>query len=174
MSSLDTRRGRRTLSARLMNRRHFLRATAALALTAFTLAGAACAAGPKTQGREQDEAKRRQLEREIAALEARMRAALPEFESEQHAWEAEVMQQAGAKGREVPARILAILALEPSEREPAQREEVAAYFRPLSKTLGALSRQLAAKRKALAALPPAARAHAGDGGCTAEKCRCRR
>ena len=47
--------------------------------------------------------------------------------------------------------------LEPSEREPAQREAVAAYFRPLSKTLGALSRQLAARRAALAALPPVTR-----------------
>ena len=137
-----------------MHRRHFLRAIAAAALTACTLAGAACAAGPKTQGREQEADKRRQLEREIAALEARMRAALPEFESEQHAWEAEVWQQAGAAGRDVPARIRAILALEPSEREPAQRAEVAAYFRPLSKSLGALSRQLAAKR---AALQPATR-----------------
>ena len=143
-----------------MNRRHFLRATAAAALTAFMLAGVACAAGPKTPGREQDEARRRQLEREIAALEARMRAALPEFESEQHAWEGRVLQQEGAAGRDVPRRIMTILALEPSEREPAQREEVAAYFRPLSKTLGAISRQLAARRAALAALPPATRTRA--------------
>ncbi len=80
-----------------------------------------------------------------------MAALHPDFEREQHRWEAEVLRQTGTTGSKVPARIRTILELEPSEREPAQREEVAAFFRPLSKTLGAISRQVAASRAALAA-----------------------
>ncbi|MCE9608688.1 MAG: hypothetical protein K8R23_00510 [Chthoniobacter sp.] len=99
-------------------------------------------------------AARIELEKDIARLEAKIHASLPEFESEQHAWEAEVLQAAAARSKtappQVPPRIRAILALEPTEREPAQREELAAYFRPRSKTLGDLTRQLAAKRATLA------------------------
>ena len=56
--------------------------------------------------------------------------------------------------RELPAGIRATLALEPSEREPKQREELAAYFRPLSKSFAGLNQQLAAKRAELAAIKP--------------------
>ncbi len=56
--------------------------------------------------------------------------------------------------RELPPTIKTILALEPSEREPKQREELAAYFRPLSKTFAALNQQLAAKRAELAEIKP--------------------
>ncbi len=56
--------------------------------------------------------------------------------------------------RELPAGLRAILALEPSEREPKQREELAAYFRPLSKSFAGLNQQLAAKRAELAAIKP--------------------
>ena len=56
--------------------------------------------------------------------------------------------------RELPAGIKAILALEPSEREPKQREELAAYFRPLSKTFAGLNQQLTTKRAELAAIKP--------------------
>ncbi len=56
--------------------------------------------------------------------------------------------------RELPAGLRAILALEPSEREPKQREELAAYFRPLSKNFAAMNAQLSAKRAELAAIKP--------------------
>ena len=56
--------------------------------------------------------------------------------------------------RELPAGLRATLALEPSEREPKQREELAAYFRPLSKASAALNQQLAGKRAELAAIKP--------------------
>ncbi len=56
--------------------------------------------------------------------------------------------------RELPPAIKAALALEPSEREPKQREAVAAYFRPLSKTHAGLTQQLTAKRAELAAVKP--------------------
>ena len=58
--------------------------------------------------------------------------------------------------RELPAKIKAVLALEPSEREPKQREELAAYFRPLSKNFAALNQQITAKRAELAAIKPTA------------------
>jgi hypothetical protein len=58
--------------------------------------------------------------------------------------------------RELPAGIRAILAIEPSEREPKQREELAAYFRPMSRTFSELGKQLEAKRGALAAIKPVA------------------
>ena len=143
--------GARSPCPSAMNRRHFFHATAAAALTAL-----ASAAGPQAVDWEQVAAKRAQLEREIATLKARMSAALPEFEVERQAWESRVLQDPGSEGTKepkLPPRIQAILALEPSEREPAQREEVVAYFRPLSKTLGAICQQLAARRAALAALP---------------------
>ena len=106
---------------------------------------------------EQVGERRQELGKEIAALEAKMVALQPDFEREQHRWEADVLQQASPArtgGAEVPRRIRTILELEPSEREPAQREEVAAFFRPLSKTLGDICRRLAAQRAALAALRP--------------------
>jgi len=98
-------------------------------------------------------ARRIELEKEIAALEAKIRTALPECEREQHAWEAKILQAAArtkSAPPQVPPRIMAILALEPTEREPAQRAELAAYFQPRSKTLGEVTRQLAVKRTALA------------------------
>ena len=58
--------------------------------------------------------------------------------------------------RELPAKLKAILALEPSEREPKQREELAAYFRPLSQAFSELNQQLTAKRAELAAIKPTA------------------
>ena len=136
-----------------MNRCRFLSFVAAALLAGSTRVCAAPAPTPVPHGKAQAAARGKQLRQEIKILEARMRAAQPEFEREQHAWEGDVLQRSGTaeKSREVPARILAILALEPTEREPAQREEVAAYFRPRSKTLGGLWKQLAAKRAALPA-----------------------
>ena len=99
-----------------------------------------------------DKAKVAALKGEIATIEAKLSAASPELEAEQHGWEAQMLQ-AAAPG-ELPAGIRAILALEPSEREPRQREELVAYFRPLSKTATSLNRQLAAKRAELAAIEP--------------------
>ena len=136
-----------------MNRCRFLSFVAAVLLAGSTRVAAAPASTPVPHGTAQAAARGKQLRQEIKILEARMRAAQPEFEREQHAWEGDGLQRSGTaeKSREVPARILAILALEPTEREPAQREEVAAYFRPRSKTLGGLWKQLAAKRAALPA-----------------------
>ena len=96
------------------------------------------------------------LKNEIAALEAKARGGWPEFEAEQRAWEAEVMQPAPDGTTKLPANIRTILALEPSEREPKQRAELAAYFRPLSKTFAELIQRLKTKRAALAALKAAA------------------
>ena len=58
--------------------------------------------------------------------------------------------------RELPAGIRTILALEPSEREPKQREEITAFFRPLSRGFAELGRQIDARRAELAAIKPVA------------------
>ncbi|RYD80667.1 MAG: DUF1553 domain-containing protein, partial [Verrucomicrobiaceae bacterium] len=58
--------------------------------------------------------------------------------------------------RELPAAIRTILALEPSEREPAQREALAAYFRPLSKTYATIRQEIDTRRRELAAIKPVA------------------
>ena len=111
-----------------MNRCRFLSFVAAVLLAGSTRVAAAPASTPVPHGTAQAAARGKLLRQEIKILEARMRAAQPEFEREQHAWEGDVLQRSGTaeKSREVPASILAILALEPTEREPAQREEVAA------------------------------------------------
>lgn len=55
---------------------------------------------------------------------------------------------------ELPESIRATLALEPSEREPAQREALAAFFRPLSKAFAETRKAIAAKRSELANAKP--------------------
>jgi hypothetical protein len=56
--------------------------------------------------------------------------------------------------RELPEKIRAVLALEPSERTAAQRAEIAAYFLPLSKHFAELNQQIAAKKAQLAKIKP--------------------
>lgn len=56
--------------------------------------------------------------------------------------------------RELDAKIRTILALEPSEREAGQREALANYFRPISKTVAEIEKQLSSKRAELAAIKP--------------------
>jgi len=56
--------------------------------------------------------------------------------------------------RELPSHIKAILAIAPASRTDAQRADVTAYFRPLSKTYAGLGKQLEAKRVELAAVKP--------------------
>ena len=58
--------------------------------------------------------------------------------------------------RELPESIKQTLALEPSEREPVQREELSAFFRPHSRRFAELNKQIDAKRKELAAIKPIA------------------
>ncbi|MDB6155785.1 MAG: hypothetical protein JWL90_4238, partial [Chthoniobacteraceae bacterium] len=58
--------------------------------------------------------------------------------------------------RELPNSIRAILAIEPSERAPGQRSEIAAYFLPFSKQFAALKTQIDAKKTALAKIAPVA------------------
>ncbi|MEA3211967.1 MAG: hypothetical protein QOE70_5024 [Chthoniobacter sp.] len=55
---------------------------------------------------------------------------------------------------ELPAQIKAILAVEPSERAPEQRDQLTAFFRSLSRTFAELGKQLEAKRGELAAMKP--------------------
>jgi hypothetical protein len=55
---------------------------------------------------------------------------------------------------ELPENIRAILALEPTEREPAQREALAAFYRPMSKSFASLRKELDAKRGELAKNKP--------------------
>ena len=104
----------------------------------------------------EQQAKMDALKSEIAALELKLSAASPEVEAEQHEWEASVAQQHGFVGPPLTAFevVRKIVALEPSEREPKQREELAAYFRPLSKALAPLHQQLSAKRAELASIKP--------------------
>jgi hypothetical protein len=58
--------------------------------------------------------------------------------------------------REFAAGIKALLALGPAQRTPAQREELSAFFRPISKRFAELGKQLEAKRAELAAIKPVA------------------
>ena len=58
--------------------------------------------------------------------------------------------------RELPPAIKAVLALEPTERDDAQRDTLGAYFRPLSKTLAEPYAQMVAKKKELAGINPVA------------------
>ena len=55
---------------------------------------------------------------------------------------------------EVPESIRPILALEPSEREPAQREALVAYFRPKAESLKGLRKELETKKAELAKNKP--------------------
>jgi hypothetical protein len=56
--------------------------------------------------------------------------------------------------RELPSSVRAILAIEPSERTPEQRTQLADHFRPMSKTYGALGKQIELKRAELAKIKP--------------------
>lgn len=144
-----------------MTRARWLRALGLVLLAGSALECEAAAADPPPSRPASPAVTPRELEKEIAALAAKLRAAQPDYEREQSAWEATVLQEAerpNAPAPKTPPRILAILALEPTEREPGQRAELAAYFQPRSKTLGPLIRELAAKRATLAALTSAAEA----------------
>ncbi|HEY3897721.1 MAG TPA: DUF1553 domain-containing protein [Chthoniobacter sp.] len=56
--------------------------------------------------------------------------------------------------RELPGQIKAILAIAPGARDDAQKAQVMAYFRPLSKAYADLGKQLEARRVQLAAIKP--------------------
>jgi mono/diheme cytochrome c family protein len=56
--------------------------------------------------------------------------------------------------RELPQRIRELLAVAPEQRAEPQREELAAYFRPLAPSLMPLYQEAEQKRKELAALKP--------------------
>jgi hypothetical protein len=56
--------------------------------------------------------------------------------------------------RELPENIRATLALEPSEREPKQRETLLAYFAPMSKAFAEVQKAIDAKRADLAKIKP--------------------
>ena len=56
--------------------------------------------------------------------------------------------------RELPPGIRTILAINPGARDAKQREELASYFRPLSRAYADLGKQLDARRAALAAIKP--------------------
>ncbi len=57
---------------------------------------------------------------------------------------------------ELPAAIKAALGVEPAQRTAAQAQQVAAFFRPLSKTYEALVKERDAKKKELATIKPLA------------------
>jgi hypothetical protein len=107
------------------------------------------------------------LRAEIAALDAQARGDSPKFEAELREWEArmaEPSEWSDGKGKKqvVPERIAKILGIEPSERTDQQRAAITQYFRPLSKTVAAALRALAAKRAELAALRRAWRRKRGS------------
>ncbi len=56
--------------------------------------------------------------------------------------------------RELPHEVKTILAIDESGRSAEQREQIASYFRPLSKFAAEIEKQMAAKRKELAAIKP--------------------
>jgi hypothetical protein len=58
--------------------------------------------------------------------------------------------------RELAAEIKSILAIEAGLRSPEQREQLSAFFRPLSKRFAELGKQVEAKRTELAAIKPVA------------------
>lgn len=103
----------------------------------------------KTQREEEGKAR---VNGELAALLVKEKEAAPDYERELHEWEAGIAAKPPEKP--LPEGVRATLALEPSERTPAQREELGAYFRPLSKALGDITKQLAAKRVELAKIKP--------------------
>ena len=88
------------------------------------------------------------LTAEIAAIEAKGGVGSPAFEAELHEWEAKMAQHPEA----LPTNITATLALEPTERSPEQRRELAVFFRPRSKVYAAVAKEIAAKRAQLAKL----------------------
>ncbi len=113
------------------------------------------------------------LAAEIAALDERLKSNPPELETEQLEWEAKVHAATGGAGDApaaglggpspgdaeakpiagpLPPDLRTILALEPTERTPEQRAEIAAFFRPLSPTLAAWRKERAAKEKERALL----------------------
>jgi hypothetical protein len=56
--------------------------------------------------------------------------------------------------RELPPGIWTVLAIDPGARDAKQREELASYFRPLSRAYAGLGKLLDAKRAELAAIKP--------------------
>jgi murein L,D-transpeptidase YafK len=66
----------------------------------------------------------------------------PEFMEELHAWEAEMARPGVPAARALPDEVRAILALEPSERDPVQLAAVAGFYRGLK------TDRVAAARKA--------------------------
>lgn len=56
--------------------------------------------------------------------------------------------------RELPHRIRTILAVEPGQRTPAQRNDLIAYFRPLAPSLAPLYQERAQRQKELAEIKP--------------------
>jgi hypothetical protein len=102
------------------------------------------------------------LRAEIAALDAKARSDSPEFEAELREWEGKLAEPpewtVHQKSKEaVPEKIGKILAIEPSERSPADAAALARYFRPQSKTVATAKRIAASKRAELAALRREAR-----------------
>jgi hypothetical protein len=83
------------------------------------------------------------VEADIAALDKELKAPRPDLDAALERWEKEV------KRDKLPANVKAILAVERDKRQPAQRKELARYFRSVVPELKGARDRIAALRKQL-------------------------
>ncbi len=93
-------------------------------------------------------ARRAKLRQEIARREAVLNTPSPQLAAAQEKWEQ------GLAGRPAPAPVAPLLAVAPSARTPAQKEQLARYYRSIAPELNQTRQQVAALRKQEAALRP--------------------
>src|SRR5262245_21076142 len=87
------------------------------------------------------------LEADIAALDKELLKPSAELDEAQKKWEKEV------KNDKLPAKVKAILALDPAKRDAAQQAELTRYYRSVAHELKQTQDQLAALRKQLKSMP---------------------
>lgn len=111
----------------------------------FAIAAALLAFAPALSGAV-DMEKVMRLKHEISVIEEKLEPGREDFDAAQAAWEAEASQHA----EQLPEKIRAALAIEPSERTELQRQQLTAHFAVHVPQFAEVARTLAAKREELA------------------------
>lgn len=102
----------------------------------------------------EESAKSERLGAELKALESRYAVPSPEEETEQHAWEAGLVQP--GDGPALPPDLAGALAIEPTERTAAQQDLLRGRFRKISEAGKALRKAIADKKKEQGEIKPVA------------------
>jgi hypothetical protein len=99
------------------------------------------------------------LEEQVRQLQAELAGSHAAVEEERHVWEAEALKPENAPA--LPLAIRQILQLEPSERSPADRATLEAYYQDRSPLRRAIVARLEAAQRALAAATASTRPSPG-------------